>query len=70
MTMWSSVAVRASAAALLAVFLAHGLGHPVEADCGCGLWPARLAAPPGRAWLLARELLLMGCALRTALGAD
>jgi uncharacterized membrane protein YphA (DoxX/SURF4 family) len=53
-------------AVLLVVFLVHGLIHPVESDCGCGLWPARLAPPPGRAWLLARNLVLLACALLTA----
>ncbi len=53
-------------AVLLTAFVVHGLVHPVEADCGCVLWPAQLSPPPGRFWPLARNLVLMACALRTA----
>jgi hypothetical protein len=54
-------------ALLLSVFIVHGLIHPVESDCGCTLWPARLSPPPGPLWLLGRNLLLLACALRTTL---
>jgi hypothetical protein len=53
-------------ALLLAVFVGYGLFHPVESDCGCTLWPARLSPPPGRWWLLGRNLVLLACALRAA----
>jgi hypothetical protein len=53
-------------AVLLVVFLVHGLVHPVESDCGCGLWPVKLS-PPGRPWLLGRDLLLLACSLVASL---
>jgi uncharacterized membrane protein YphA (DoxX/SURF4 family) len=51
---------------LLIAFTAHGLFQPGESDCGCVLWPARWSPPAGRPGMLARNLLLMACALRTA----
>jgi uncharacterized membrane protein YphA (DoxX/SURF4 family) len=53
-------------AVLLAVFIVHGLLYPVESDCGCALWPAKLSPPPGRLWLLGRNLLLLACAIVAA----
>lgn len=49
-------------AALLVVFIVFGQLHHVESDCGCALWPAKLSPPPGRLWLLGRNLLLLACA--------
>ncbi len=51
---------------LLVAFLVHGLLHPITTYCGCLVWPARLAPPPKPAWLAARNLFLMACAVRVA----
>jgi uncharacterized membrane protein YphA (DoxX/SURF4 family) len=51
---------------MLAVFVVHGLIHPIEGDCGCLFWPARFAPAPRPGWLAARNLFLMACAVRVA----
>jgi hypothetical protein len=69
----SGLAVREAAAltaVLLIVFIIQGLVRPVESECGCVLWPARLSPPPGRAWTVSRNLFLLACALYTALRAE
>ncbi len=62
----SGMAAREAAlltAVLLTVFIGYALVHPVESDCGCVLWPAKLSPPPGRLWLIGRNLLLLACSL-------
>ncbi len=59
--------MRREASALLAIllllFIGHALLSPAGDECGCFLFPA--TAPASR-WLpLGRNLLLLGCALRT-----
>jgi uncharacterized membrane protein YphA (DoxX/SURF4 family) len=66
---WAAREAAVLALLLLAVFVVHGLLHPVEADCGCAVWPARLSLPPGGPWVLGRNVVLMAGALLTALRA-
>jgi putative oxidoreductase len=64
----SGMAVREAAvltAVLLVVFIVYGLVRPIESDCGCALWPAKLSPPPGRLWLLGRNFLLLACSFFT-----
>ncbi len=69
----SGQAVREAAvliALLLLLFIAFTLLHRIESDCGCVAWPTRFTPPPGRLWLLGRNLLLLTFALRTMLRTD
>ncbi len=60
----------ALAAILLVLFIGYARTLPPGSDCGCAVWPKRLSLPAGESWTVARNILLLACALRTAIRAD